>query len=278
VEGRHGSLEASTCRVCGQQQFVKWGDRNAHTLYRCSNCRLVCFLPYPTEEQLKEFYNANYHAKRGYDGKSTKAGELRRQMYLLDVAELESTVSPSGKFLDVGCAEGTFLTCLSNKWERLGIDISEQAVAIANRKPGIRAWVRDISEMEDSAYRVVHLRGVFEHLLYPDNFIATAIRKLAHNGFLVLSTTPNTAGPVPRLFRGRFNLVLPKEHVNYFSPQTIQVLANRHGLRVNRITYPYFGTPYCSFAKDLARIPLNYVSGQQSPPFWGNILTAYLQA
>lgn len=264
------------CRACGKSEFEPWGDRDGMTLFQCRHCELVFFHPYPTQKQLDEFYNSHYHDKRGYGG-STQAGQLRRQMYELDVKELESIVPVGGKFLDVGCAEGVFLTCLSDRWEKHGIDVSREASARAASKPGITASARDITEMEDGAYDVVHLRGVFEHILYPDEFLAVACRKLKPRGHLVISTTPNIGGPVPKLFRGRYKLILPNEHVNHVSPRTIEVLAARHKLAVVWITFPYFGTPYASFVRDLLAVPANYIAGKQSPPFHKNILSAYLR-
>lgn len=264
------------CRVCGKTEFRQWGERDGGTLYQCAYCELVFFFPYPTQKQLDEYYNNHYHDKRGYGG-GTAAGQLRRLMYELDVKELESTIPVGGKFLDVGCAEGVFLTCLSDKWQKFGIDVSREAAERAAEKPGVTASAENISVMEDNAYNVVHLRGVFEHILYPDAFFAMACKKLKPKGYLVISTTPNMAGLVPRLFRGRYKLILPNEHVNHFSPRTIEELAVRHNLSVITFTYPYFGTPYAAFLRDLFAIPVHYFAGKQSPPFWKNILTAYLQ-
>ncbi len=263
--------------MCAQSSFSKWGEKDNLTLYQCDNCGLVFFLPYPTEAELDEFYNNHYHDVRAYDGVSNKAGDQRKKMYVLDVAELESTIPVGGKFLDVGCAEGVFLTYLNSKWDKYGIDISREAAAKAAEKPGIKASAKDIADVEDNFYDVIHLRGVFEHILYPDQFFKTALKKLKTGGHLVISTTPNAAGIVPRIFRGRYKLVFPNEHVNYFSPQTIGVLAQNNNLSVSKITYPYFGTPYASFFKDLINIPVNYLTGKSSPPFYKNILTAYLK-
>jgi 2-polyprenyl-3-methyl-5-hydroxy-6-metoxy-1,4-benzoquinol methylase len=271
------SCDREPCRVCGHDRFSRWGSRDDLDLFECERCGLVFFLPYPTERQLEEFYNQQYHQRRGYDGISNRAGELRKQMYQMDVAELEATIPVGGRFLDVGCAEGVFLTCLSATWEKHGIDLSREAVERAAEKPDVTASTRDIAEVEDQYYDVIHLRGVFEHLLHPDRFFATARRKLRPGGHLVISTTPNARGPVPRLFRGRYKLVLPNEHVNYFSPRCLRVLAARHDFSVVRVTYPYFGTPYCAFGKDLASIPWNYLTGKLSPPFWRNIFSAYLR-
>ena len=266
----------AACRVCGGVSFNNWGARDGLVLYQCANCELVFFYPYPTQEELNEYYNDRYHDKRGYDGTGTMGG-LRKTMYVLDAQELEAIIPVRGKFLDVGCAEGVFLTCLSNAWDKFGIDVSRDAIARATEKPGVTAAVKDLTELENSTFDVIHLRGVFEHILYPDEFVATACKKLKPSGYLVLSTTPNMNGPVPRLFRGRYKLVLPREHVNYFSPRTVAVLAARHGLSIVKITYPYWNTPYRSFAKDCIAVPFNYLTGKMSPPFFRNILSAYLK-
>ena len=197
-------------------------------------------------------------------------------MYRLDVSELEQTVPVGGDFLDVGCAEGVFLTCLSDRWTKYGIDVSREAVDRAVGKPGIHADTRDIVEFEDSAFDVIHLRGVFEHILDPTGFISVACRKLRPTGYLIISNTPNIRGIVPRLFRGRFRLVIPNEHVNYHSVRSLRVLAAKNGLKIVKVTYPYWQTPYRSFYRDLIAIPVNYLAGKPSPPFWGNILTAYM--
>ena len=264
------------CRICGYDKFSLWGKRQGHNLFQCKNCQVVFFYPYPTPEALKTYYNANYHVDRGYDG-SGEAGELRRRMYALDVADLEATLPRGGRFLDVGCAEGVFLSMLGPRWEKFGIDISTRAVSEAQKKEDVTARVADVTDMDAESFDVVHLRGVFEHLLQPRRFMTDVRRVLGKNGWLVLSNTPNAAGAVPRLFRGRFKLIIPNEHLHYFTPRTVRVLAAETGYKVGRIAYPYFGSPYCNFWKDLLSIPVNLLAKVQSPPFYGNIFTAYLR-
>ncbi len=164
---------------------------------------------------------------------------------------------------------------LNGRWEKYGIDVSAPAIAKARQKKGITAEVKDLDGIEDNFFDVIHLRGVFEHFLDPLDFVRKANRKLKIKGILILSNTPNIGGIVPKLFRGRFKLVIPHEHVNYFSVRTIQVLAKISGFEIKKVNYPYFGSPYCSFFKNLFSIPLSFVMGKQSPPFWGNIFTVY---
>lgn len=264
------------CRCCGHDMASLWGERDGHKLWQCGNCEVVFFYPYPTQEELTEYYNNAYHAERGYDG-SGEAGELRRRMYALDVADLDKTLHNGGRILDVGCAEGKFLSMLGPQWERHGIDISETAVREAQKREGIETKVADVADMEAGHYDVVHLRGVFEHFLHPREFMENARRVLKSGGHLVLSNTPNAGGIVPRLFRGRFRLVIPNEHLHYYTPKTLRIMAADTGYKVEHISYPYFGSPYCNFFKNLMDIPLNLIRGGFSPPFYGNIFTAYLR-
>ncbi len=271
------SVINTNCRICSQDKFSLWGVNSGQKLYQCKNCDLVFFYPYRTKEELDRLYNHTpYHEERGYGGEGN-AGELRKIMYSLDILALEKTISQRGNFLDLGCAEGLFLSLLSNEWNKFGIDISIKAIEKAKKRKNIFAEVKDITDMEDNFFDVIHLRGVFEHLLFPLLLVRTAYLKLKKNGILVISNTPNIKGPVPNLFRGRFKLVIPDEHVNYFSKKTMQVLADKAGFTVIKITYPYFGTPYSSFFDDLIKIPVNLLTGKRSPPFWKNIFTLYMK-
>lgn len=266
----------TNCKVCGQAGFSIWGERDGLTLYQCDNCELVFFFPYPTQKELDAYYNNKYHERRGYGGDG-EDGQLRRHMYLMDIEDIEKRLGTEGDFLDVGCAEGVFLSMLDKNWSKTGIDVSVEAVERANQLENVSAYVGNIDQMQDGFFDVVHLRGVFEHFLEPNIFFLSSIAKLKPNGYLVLSNTPNIGGVVPRLFRGRYKLVIPNEHVNYFSIKTINILASSVGYTIKAVCYPYWGSPYCSFVKDLLRIPVNYMTGQLSPPFWGNIFTIYLQ-
>ncbi len=264
------------CRVCGKKEFSRWGKRDNQPLYQCDYCELVFFFPYPTQEELTEFYEKGYHSHRGYSG-NTNAGLLRSEMYQMDIRDLNLTLPKGGRFLDVGCAEGTFLSQLNSNWEKFGTDVSNTALSKASDHQEIKIFNENIDELpvEDEFFDVIHFRGVFEHILYPDLEIKKVKRKLKKGGTLILSNTPNIGGLVPRLFRGKFKLVLPNEHVNYYSTKTIQTLFDTNSFKMFKVAYPYFGTPYASFIKDLFSIGTNLLIKRDSPPFYGNIFTIY---
>jgi len=269
------------CRVCGSNDFKQWGCKNGSILYQCKHCELVFFYPYPSQKQLDDFYtNSSYHQKRGYSGQN-QAGELRKLMYGLDIADLEKHIPGGGKFLDVGCAEGLFLSHLkSAKWECYGMDVSETALEEAKRQTrGIHYFNAGIETIptDDCFFDVIHMRGVFEHLLHPDGVIKALKKKLKIGGLLVLSNTPNIKSICAILYRGRFKLVLPNEHVNYFSLKTIKVLSKNNNFSIKHVSYPYFGSPYESFFGDSFNLFRNLITGEESPPYWGSIFTLYLK-
>lgn len=264
------------CRVCDRLQYDQWGTRDGLDLLQCTYCQLVFFHPYPIQADITKIYSTGYHSERGYGG-GTELGRLRKKMYELDIKDLEQQITTRGKFLDVGCAEGAFLSQLSNQWVKYGVDISSTAIEKAAQHPNFNLLVGTLADVPNDSFDVIHLRGVLEHILDPYELTVLANQKLKNGGYLVFSNTPNTGGIVPRLFRGRYRLVLPNEHVNYFSPKAISILADRGGFRLISVKFPYFGSPYESFLYDLLMIPVNFIMGRLSPPFYGNILTAYLK-
>lgn len=262
------------CRVCGQDEFGIWGKRDDLIFYKCAECGLVFYYPYPTQEDLNIFYNETYHKVRGYDGVSTEEGAKRRQMYELDITDLKNNLPMNkGRFLDIGCAEGVFLSLLDNSWEKYGIDVSAPAIESA-KKYGVNVSTKNIDEFEDNFFDVIHMRGVFEHILYPLELLNTVAKKIRSGGYLVISTTPNMAGFVPRFYRGKFRLA-EFDHVNYYCSKTMKLLMNKINFMITNITYPYFGTPYCNFFKDLWSIAVNKFKDKESPPFYGNIFSIY---
>jgi len=264
------------CRICNADQFKLWGQKAQQKLYQCKQCEFVFFYPYPTQEQLDDFYNQNYHNQRGYGG-DTDMGKLRKEMYALDVEALELALPKKGKILDFGCAQGVFLSCLSDGWERYGFELSKTALENAVLQDEITYYNRPIDELslEDEFFDVIHLRGVYEHILHPEELIKVFYKKLKKDGCLVLSNTPNFGSIAAQLYRDRFKLVLPNEHVSNFTLKTLKVLFRDNNLKLSKVEYPYFNTPYESFPKDCLNLIRGVITKSESPPFWGNIFTVY---
>ena len=147
--------------------------------------------------------------------------------------------------LDIGCDTGTFLKAAQEEIgiSPVGLDLSERAVQVA-RTQGIRAYRAQIEEAppEVTGFRVATAIDLIEHVLDPAGFLRQTRRRLHPGGVLYLET-PNIRSMVYRfgkilsgLTAGRpvalFERLFPPQHIQYFTPEGLQQLAERAGFEV----------------------------------------------
>lgn len=173
------------------------------------------------------------------------------------------------KVLDVGCTGHDLLSKrvyaneyrLWNHWfiykmakQTIGIDIEEKSVRAMN-KLGFNVRVMDAEHIRfNEKFDVVFAGELIEHLPNPGLFLKAAQKVLKPNGLIVLST-PNTfsANKIIRVMQMMTND--PPEnpdHTMYFTPQRLDMLAKKCGLRLSEIDYSFF-----PFAKKTILISLN---------------------
>jgi hypothetical protein len=98
---------------------------------------------------------------------------------------------------------------------------------------------------------------------------------LKKEGMLILSTTPNAGSPAAKLFKYRWTLTKPEEHIYYYTDKTIDVYLAKTGFKRVKTSYPYWGTPYCHPIKDHWNFIWNYLTGKESPGFWRSVFSIY---
>jgi SAM-dependent methyltransferase len=94
----------------------------------------------------------------------------------------------------------------------------------------------EVASEPDGSYDVISMIEVVEHLEFPDPVFALAARLLRPGGLLLL-TTGNISGPVPRMKGLDYAYVIPEVHVGYFTPRALEVVYARHGLQPIRFRY-----------------------------------------
>jgi len=102
---------------------------------------------------------------------------------------------PSGKLLDIGCAEGFLLKWAEKRgYNSYGMDISTYAISqLSTKRSGSKLCLGSIEALPfiDGCFDVITCFDVLEHLEQPLNRAARMNRCLKTGGVLVMST-PNT--------------------------------------------------------------------------------------
>jgi len=175
----------------------------------------------------------------------TLSKRTRWRMRLLkrrDMTALIAAASPAGDVLDVGCASGGHMMKLPAAIHPYGIEISEALGGIAAASFGERGGTAYIGPalqvmqgLPDGKFGAISMRSYLEHEAQPLKVLQQAFRILKPGG-VVFVKVPNF-GSVNRALRGGAwcGFRLP-DHLNYFTPQTLALMAGRAGFS--------FGQPF----------------------------------
>jgi cyclopropane fatty-acyl-phospholipid synthase-like methyltransferase len=91
----------------------------------------------------------------------------------------------------------------------------------------------DIAEqgLEGAGYDAVVALDVLEHVVSPSKMLKVCHEALRPGGLMLLQT-PNTHSYRFRAYRGRWDMLLPAQHLTLFSPQGLEGLLEEHRFTV----------------------------------------------
>lgn len=197
-------------------------------IVRCESCGLTMSNPQDDAATLAEVYRA--HADPAYD----RELDSRRRAARDYLAIVRRYGAATGRLLDIGCGTGAFVCLASERgWTAQGIDASEWMIEHARlRCPAgtFRAGDPLAANFDPGRLDAVTLWNVLEHVPAPAAVLRRARSWLAPGGRLFLRV-PNGASLVARL-AGRRWVLLVREHLWYFSPDTMERLLRAEGFEV----------------------------------------------
>lgn len=244
--------DINICPLCEGERKEEWcGDS-----YKCSDCQLVYVRNRIAENKLVKFYRG-YNQDREED---TELENKRKIMYQNDynyiVKHTKSISRDSPVYiLDVGCGNGEFLELFNNfapRTHKVGIEIDQNSRIYRNKdsNTNIQEVYRDFDDLNDYSslkhykFDIIIFRGTLQYMRdlkrtreFIDNY-------LSDNGKLFILALPNSESVCYQLFRHKWVLHNPIEHINTFSLSTVSKLFNY--LEIENFKYPYLKTPYAS--------------------------------
>lgn len=217
----------SECLFCGNAKFKHFDSVENWNIEKCGKCGYTFTNPRPTLEELPKFYDFNYFKdERHYKKFFNEDGSLRQDSddYYNRIKIIESCVTKRGKILELGAAYGDFLVKLRDRgWETFGIEISEDAVKIAQEKNNINIYNGTLETFEtNEKFDVICMFQTLEHLANPKYIIEKSYQLLNLGGIIVIEV-PNVKAFDLKINKERkiLSYDLPR-HLSHFSPTFLQ--------------------------------------------------------
>jgi len=224
---------------------------------------MIYVFPTPSRREIDSYYN-NSDYFSNYEDKRWKEWNVRHH-FLRKLDILDRYHPMRGRLLDVGCADGLFLSLAKkNGWEVSGVEINSFAVPKTGRgadRLDIRIGTLEESGFSDGYFDVVTLIHNIEH--YPEPFeMLRKVHSLLKPGGFIYVAVPNldertrrfiSVLPLPERRRQKLlklaGGICPPDHLVTFSRDTLNRslrecgFSPREWIYVNRIR-PYFMDPF----------------------------------
>ena len=267
-----GSEQVNNCPLClSENQNQLYKDFEGSNFVRCEDCNFTFQNPRYELSYEKEYWGKAIDPDGNERDLITEKESKIKNLYSEDISYIEEL--EGGKILDAGCGFGFFLSALSNKWEKYGLELSKYCVNHINENyPDIKQVKAEIVEnipFGSECFDVIYSFHVIEHVKKPTEHINCLYKMIRKGGTLIIST-PNIDSFVSKRFRGNYRL-LGFPHIAMFSVVTLSKLLESVGFEILKIKFPFFKTDYFTF-NNLLRL---FNTKNISPPFYGNIMTFY---
>ena len=161
--------EKATCDYCGKDATDLFRQMGEHIIVKCRHCDLIYVNPRITKEELDKLYSEDYfisHNVQMKDAEHVAWSRLKRRLKII-----EKFAPDKGKFLEIGCASGYFLSLAKkNGWDVEGIEYSSFAAQRARQMFSIDVRTGEFKEgvfQPNIYYDVVFMSHVLEHCFEP---------------------------------------------------------------------------------------------------------------
>lgn len=162
------------------------------SLVICDRCGLVTQAPRIQPADIETLYPANYHAHSGGTNARGLYWQLRKLLSLVTLSDLLKQVKQSGRLLEVGCGNGSFLKLVAEARPDLelhGVDIVDTGLSIDATLNFHQGQLESI-ELSEKHFDAIYFSNLIEHVPDPMAFLKKCHRLLRPGG-IVYGNTPD---------------------------------------------------------------------------------------
>lgn len=194
--------------------------------------------PTPSKEVLEKIYEEDYFSNKGksefgytdYD-KDKEPMRLVFELYLDKLSRLTS----GRNIFDVGAATGYFLDIAKKDgWHTYGSEISTYGKEEGEHR-GHTMYLGSLRDVScNTKMDVITMWDVLEHVDDPIAYVRDAKELLGSKGIIAINTV-DASSLWARIMGMKWHLIVPPEHLNYFSRESLVRLLEAEGFEILEI-------------------------------------------
>jgi 2-polyprenyl-3-methyl-5-hydroxy-6-metoxy-1,4-benzoquinol methylase len=234
VNRGHGWIPNLNCPACGSERSEIIMTRFGRNVLQCRACEIGYMEGFPAD--LGDVYS-----HEGYnDTQETNYlhnVDYRKQRFAFErlniIRRHITKPASSTRLLDIGCGTGWFLeVAMREGFPVSGLEMGKEIAQATSRRLKIRIYTEAVAELPASEqFDVITLFDVLEHVPDPAA-VLRAVREHLRHGGIALLFTPNLDSVGLSILRERSSLVMPAEHLFYFTPKSLRRLIEQTPLEV----------------------------------------------
>lgn len=264
-------IEYELCPDCGNANISFVLSAKDYTvsgevfeIWECKNCTLRFTQNIPAGEEIGKYYQSENYISHS----DTTKGFINnlyhkvRKRTLIQKRKLiiKTTGKSTGQILDLGCGTGAFLAVMQEaNWNCSGIEPDESARKKAQELYGLQ--VKETGEFYNlpaQTFDAITLWHVLEHVHDLHPYIQQLRKILARDGKLFIAV-PNYTSADEKIYNECWAAYDVPRHLYHFSPQAMEQVMNKHGLKIEKMKPMWYDSIYVSMLSE------QYKTGSQHP-------------
>ena len=272
-------IHYSHCPVCRSEKIreeIQVKDYTVSgelfTIMSCENCTLRFTQDIPAEDAIAPYYKAESYVSHT-DTKKGLINKLYHWVRRRTLARKRKLVRrytglEKGSLLDVGCGTGAFVYEMQRHgWQAAGIEPDSGAREAAKKLYGLTVNTPDeFWQLPPASADAISLWHVLEHVHALHAYIEQ-LKKIIRPGGKIIIAVPNHTAKDAAVYGFHWAAYDVPRHLYHFSPGSIEVLMQQHGLRVAAYRPMWYDSFYISLLSS------KYKTGKMKwlPALWNGL-------
>jgi SAM-dependent methyltransferase len=231
------------CPVCGSSDIHPLLTAKDHSvsgeefvIWQCQSCTLRFTQDVPDESSIGPYYQSQDYISHSNTSKGllNKLYQAVRKFTLGQKSGLViSRTTNHGRILDIGAGIGAFLNEMKGKgWDIEGIEPDYGARQQAKNLFAIDLKpTPELQHIPHNSFDAITLWHVLEHVESLQDYVALLKQLLKKNGKIFIAV-PNYSSLDADLYGNRWAAYDVPRHLYHFTPRSIDVLVQKHGMKI----------------------------------------------